>query len=86
MTSIGLPTCPACGGVDGWIIESPVSATDRVSLDASGVHLLGLFAPEEGFEPLGHPTIHCAACATITEVEELREAILGAATTRAMTH
>ena len=86
MTPIAIPACPACTATEGWIIESPVSATDRVRLDDSGVHDLGLVAPEEGFEPLGHPTIRCAACETIAEVEDLRAAVLGAATPRSLTH
>jgi hypothetical protein len=86
MTPFGFPACPACSASEGWMIDSPVSATDRLRLDASGVHLLGLFPPEEGLEPLGHPIISCAACATIAEAEELRAAVLGAATTGSHTH
>jgi hypothetical protein len=86
VTSIGLPACPACGAVDGWIIESPVAAIDRARVDASGLELLGLFAPEDGLEPIGRPAIACAACATIADIEELRVAVLGAATTRSTTH
>ena len=82
MTSVGFPTCPACGRTDGWIIDSPVGAIDRVRLDGSGLTEVGLFAPDDGFDPLGRPLISCAGCETVAEGEELRAAVLVAAAPR----
>lgn len=86
MSAVGLPACPACGAASGWVIDSPVSATDRVQVDADGVQLIGLVVPDDGLEPLGRPTIWCAACEAIALGEELRDAVLGAATMRSTTH
>lgn len=79
MTTSRVPSCPACASSDGWIIDSPVGAVDRVRLDGSGVEELGLIAPAEGLAPLGRPEISCAACGVGTEDERLRGGILGAA-------
>ena len=86
MTAVALPACPACGAAGGWVIDSPVSATDRVQVDANGVQLLGLVVPDDGLEPLGHPAIWCASCEAIAESEHLRDAVLGAAMARSTTH
>lgn len=86
MTAVALPACPACGSAEGWIIDSPVAAIDRVTVDANGVHEIGLVQPEDGLAPIGRPAIWCAACETIAEGEDLRDAVLGAATARATTH
>jgi len=86
MTAVALPACPDCGSAEGWIIDSPVVAIDRVTVDATGVHEVGLVQPEDGLEPHGHPVIWCAACETIAIGEDLRDAVLDAATARATTH
>jgi hypothetical protein len=86
MSAVALPACPACGAASGWMIDSPVGATDRVEVTGDGVQIVGLVVPEDGLEPLGHPVIWCAACEVIAELESLREAVLGAALTRSTTH
>ncbi|MCI0347273.1 MAG: hypothetical protein L0221_17815 [Chloroflexi bacterium] len=86
MSAVGLPACPACGASSGWVIDSPVSATDRVEVDANGVRVIGLVVPDDGLEPLGHPAIWCAACEAIAIGEGLRDAVLGAAMARSTTH
>ncbi|HSO30388.1 MAG TPA: hypothetical protein VLS28_10825 [Candidatus Sulfomarinibacteraceae bacterium] len=75
------PLCPVCHSpAAAWEIDSPVRALDRVTLDPSGLTLLGLVAPPEGLEPLGHPEIHCAACRAAATESTLRDAVLAAAT------
>lgn len=86
MTAVGLPACPACGAAAGWVIDSPVSATDRVEVDRDGVRVVGLVVPDDGLEPLGHPAIWCPACEAIALGEDLRDAVLGAAMARSTTH
>ena len=86
MTAVSLPACPACGAASGWVIDSPVRATDRVEVDADGVTVVGLVTPDDGLEPLGRPTIWCAACEAIAAGEDVRDAVLGAAMARSTTH
>jgi hypothetical protein len=62
------------------MIDSPVAAIDRVRIDRSGLKLVGLVKPAEGFEPLGRPVIRCVACGAVAEAPPLRGAILAAAT------
>lgn len=78
------PLCPACRSpLAAWRIDSPVRAIDRSVLDPAGLRLLGLTAPADGLEPLGHPDIDCAACGAPATTETLRSAVLAAATAAA---
>lgn len=81
MSASGAPLCPVCqSATAAWEIDSPVRALDRVVLQAGGVQLVGLVAPDEGLEPVDRPQIRCAACRTPAIEERLREAVLVAAT------
>lgn len=80
MSPTAVPLCPACGSATAaWRIDSPVRALDRVVIDPTGLQLLGLRAPDEGLEPMGHPAIMCVACAVAATDATLRDAILAAA-------